>query len=187
MARRYPTKPRPAKPSSMSAQVEGSGTGLPPGGKPASADADMVRSPSLRLRVRAMALPHGDVCAGIERNAGLRENRAGEVGGSPQGSQSYRPARRPALPLGAVDKLDLGGAGRRQRAVNLKDEDSVRIALSVQRQCPCELRRRGEGVDARRQGKAAKILSQTSCPWTAARRAASYAISASAWAAVATG
>jgi hypothetical protein len=61
--------------------------------------------------------------------------------------------------VGAVYKFNVGGAGCRQRAANLKDEGRVRVALSVQGQCSCESRRRGEKVDAGREDKAAEIIS----------------------------
>ena len=99
-----------------------------------------------------------NVCAVVERNAGLRHNRPGENGGGSKG-RGAADLPKDVVAVAAVDKINGGGAGRRQRAANLKDEGRVRVALSVQGQRSCESRRRGEEVNARRKGKAAEILS----------------------------
>src|SRR5690606_8133656 len=48
---------------------------------------------------------------------------------------------------GAVDEGDRGGTGGGQRTVDLEDENSIRVALRVQRQCPGQLRRTAEAID----------------------------------------
>jgi hypothetical protein len=101
----------------------------------------------------------GDVCAGDERNAGERVNRADEIGVGLQGGGTADLPKDVGA-AGAVDKVNVGvGGRRRQRAANLKNEDGIRVALTVQCQCTSEVRRRREKVDAGREGKAAQILS----------------------------
>src|ERR1700684_770208 len=121
----------------------------------AGADAVVVQRYS---SVQGYGSAAGDVCAGVERNARQCVDRADEISGGPKGGGTADLPKDVGA-AGAVDKINVGSAGGRQRAANLEEEDSVRIAFSGERQFSSELRRRHEKVDAGREGKAAQILS----------------------------
>ena len=132
-----------------------------------------------------MVAPTGDVCASINEMLAFASIVPTSSVVVPRVAE-LPTCQKTFAALRAVDKIDVGSACRRQRAANLKDENSVRVALTVQRQRSGQLRRRGEGVNARREGKAAKNPVQSGCPWDASPAATLYAVRASPWAVAAT-
>ena len=99
----------------------------------------------------------GDVRAGIERDAGQRQDVADE---SRRRSQRRRTAD-PPVDIAAEAATDNGHAriaAGRQRASDIEDEYGVRIAERVERQRSGQLRRVPERIDARRQDETAEVL-----------------------------